>query len=185
MDTEKMTQEELNERTGFPTFEGEEAVEEEKIGSDVEKSTEEPKPETPKAEEVLPKTTEEEVKDETPKPVREERHERTVPYGIKGRLEKEVAKRKELENSISDKVAEGVKIALASLVKADKNDALPDEVKKAANELAQETGFDEDGVEKLLRKAKELSATNKIPDEVAEKLKELDVLKAERDAEKK
>jgi len=126
--------------------------------------------------------TEEETKVEAKPEVKKEvRQERTVPYGIKGRLEKEVSKRKELEDTLSEKVAEGVKAALASLVKADQKDELPDDVKKAAMELAEETGLDESGVEKLLRKAKELSAKNELPKEVMEKLSELDKIKKERD----
>lgn len=128
------------------------------------------------------KETEEETEDEAkPEAKKEIRQERTVPYGIKGRLEKEVAKRRELEDTLSEKVAEGVKAALASLVKADQKDELPDDVKKAAMELAEETGLDESGVEKLLRKAKELSAKNELPKEVMDKLDELDKIKKERD----
>jgi len=117
------------------------------------------------------KTTEPEEGKEVKKS--SEEIKRTVPYG---RLKAEIEKRKEVEQDISAKVAEGVKEALASLIKADNKNELPDAVKKAAQELAEETGFDEVGVEKLLRKAKELSKENEMPNEVKEKLDKLDKL---------
>lgn len=185
----ELTPAEISERTGMGPVEIEtpetpdaEKVEETQKQQDVKENT----PDNQKTDgETETEETEEETEEEAKPEVKKEvRQERTVPYGIKGRLEKEVAKRKELEDTLSEKVAEGVKAALASLVKADQKDELPDDVKKAAMELAEETGLDESGVEKLLRKAKELSAKNELPKEVTEKLSELDKIKKERDEKK-
>jgi len=182
----ELTPAEISERTGMGPVETESAespeaekVEETKeVEGKEEKKSDEQEIDGEKKTEETEEETEVESKPEAKKEIRQER---TVPYGIKGRLEKEVSKRKELEETLSEKVAEGVKAALVSLVKADQKDELPDDVKKAAMELAEETGLDETGVEKLLRKAKELSAKNELPKEVMEKLNELDRIKKERD----
>lgn len=185
----ELTPAEISERTGMGPVEIEtpKTPEAEKVEETQEQQEEQQnKPGEQKTDgETETEETEEETEEEAKPEVKKEvRQERTVPYGIKGRLEKEVAKRKELEDTLSEKVAEGVKAALASLVKADQKDELPDDVKKAAMELAEETGLDESGVEKLLRKAKELSAKNELPKEVTEKLSELDKIKKERDEKK-
>ena len=106
---------------------------------------------------------------------------RTVPYG---KFKQEKDKRQDLQLTLEEKVAKGIKDGLSALIKADKDDKLPDAIKEAAKELAAETGLDEVGVEKILKKAKELAATNKLPKEITDQLKELDVIKKERADEK-
>lgn len=187
---QELNEQDLAERTGMPPVE-EEAEESQNEGE--EPTSDEDGSEEPTTGDE-PEESEEESEDDGEEPDEDDESDddgkepvkRTVPYGkLKAEREKRQQLEKEIEDLKSNKpdVAESVKDALVSLLSKEEKEE-PDAVSKAAKELGEDLGIDQEAAEKILRKAKELSSSNELPEEVQNALKELEDIKKEREVAK-
>ena len=192
-ETTEPTDEQLEDLTGMPPVEDVEEESTEDTEADAEADTKE---ETTEDETKEPETETEEVEEEEPE--EKSRVKRTVPQDkvkpekvLRQKIASKIDENKVLEDRIKeleanqttkDDIADGVKEALTDISKTKEGDK-PDAIKEAAEKLGDELGIDTEGIEKILRTAKDLSTAELKTqiDKLKEDTKDLDEMKKERD----
>ena len=188
MTKEKISEEEISERTGFSrSTKADESEEDNKPEDNEEESqtTEESEEgdESTKELDDLPEDEDEKSKDESESEEDDEDDEddessskgkRTVPYN---KLKTERKKRKEAEKKLGNflenfdtKIGTAVEKALTSV--SDKKDQ-PGEAEKVAAELSEEVGLDEKGLAKILKTAVDLASKGQVSPELLKRLENL------------